>query len=252
MASKAPPTIFAPARRLAVRRRMRALQALPDAPRYLIDDMVEDVIERLAFLRLAPRRALVIGDYTGALARDLRARGVDVTAAEPAEGFDEEAPYPFEGFDLIASLGTLDTVNDLPGALLHARRALAQGGMLIASFPAANSLPATRDIMLAADADRPAPRLHPAVDVRAGAQLLQRTLFADPVADQRATKVRFSSLQRLLDDLRAQGLSNVLADPGPALGKAALARALASFDSAAQDGRVTETFEILTLSGWRK
>lgn len=256
MASKAPPTIFAPHRRHALRRRMLTLQALPDAPRYLIEDIIEDVLERIGFVRLEPARALVIGDYTGALARSLRARGTEVTQAEPALGFEEEAPYPADypvaGFDLIASLGTLDTVNDLPGALLHARKALATGGMLIASFPAANSLPATRDIMLAADAERPAPRLHPAVDVRAGAQLLQRTLFADPVADQRAVKVRFSSLSRLLGDLRAQGLSNVLTDAGPPLGKSGLARAIAAFETAAQDGRVTETFEILTLSGWKR
>ncbi|EIZ77502.1 hypothetical protein WSK_3881 [Novosphingobium sp. Rr 2-17] len=252
MASKAPPTIFSPARRRALRQRMLTLQAQADAPRYLIDDMVEDVLERLAFLRLEPRRALVIGDYSGTLAQELRMRGVEVVEADPGKGFEEEAPYPFENMDLVASLSTLDTVNDLPGALFHARRALAAGGMLIASFMSANSLPALREIMLAADAERPAARIHPAVDVRSGAQLLQRALFADPVVDQRAVKVRFSSLQRLLGDLRAQGLSNVLADAGPVLGKAALRRALAAFDEAAQDGRLSETFEILTLSGWKK
>ena len=34
--------------------------------------------------------------------------------------------------------------------------------------------------------------------------------------------------------------------------KAALARAQATFAACAQDGRVTETFEILTLSGWAR
>lgn len=251
MASKAPPTIFAPSRRRALRRRMIALQQRPDAPRYLIDDMVEDVLERLAFLRLEPRRALVVGDYSGTLAPQLRARGAEVIEADSVS-LDEEAPYPFEGFDLIASLGTLDTVNDLPGALFHIRRALAQDGMLIASFLSAGSLPATRDILLAADGDRPAARIHPAVDVRAGAQLLQRALFADPVSDQRALKVRFSTFQRLVGDLRAQGLSAVLAQAGPALGKVAYARAEAAFAAVAEDERVTETFEILTLSGWKK
>ncbi|MEJ2410239.1 MAG: methyltransferase, partial [Novosphingobium sp.] len=107
MASKAPPRIFSPTRRIAARRRMLALQDRPDAPRYLIDDMVGDVLERLAFLRFEPATALVIGDYSGELARALSARGVQVTDAEPALGFAEEQPYPFEGFDLIVSLGTL-------------------------------------------------------------------------------------------------------------------------------------------------
>lgn len=248
----APPRIFARPRRIAARRRAEALQRLPDAPHYLLDDLIEDVEERLSFLRFEPRRALVIGDWTGSLARGLRLRGVEVVEAEPASGFDEEAPYPFDGFDLIASLGTLDTVNDLPGALIHARRALAPGGMLIASFLSSGSLPRLREIMLAADADRPAARIHPMVDVRAGGQLLQRTLYADPVIDQRPLQVSFRSFERLIGDLRAQAHSSVLADPGPPLGKAALARAKAAFELAGVNGKTVETFEILTLSGWKK
>ena len=231
---------------------MLALQSAPEAPRYLIEDMIEDVLERLAFLRFDPGRALVIGDWTGALAEALSANGVEVTQAEPAEGFEEELPYPFESFDLIASLGTLDTVNDLPGALIHLRNALAPGGMMIASFMAAGSLPTLRAAMLAADGDRPAPRLHPAVDVRAGGQLLQRTRFADPVIDQRPLDVAFRSLGRLVEDLRAQGLSNVLADPGPPVGKGALLEARKAFAAAGQNGRTTERFEILALSGWKR
>lgn len=247
MASPAPPVIFSPARRLAIRRRMGGLQLPPDPPRYLIEDMAEDVLERLSFLRHAPKRALVIGDWSGSLAGALAAQG-----AEPLEGFEEERPFPFSGFDFVASLGTLDTVNDLPGALIHIRNALAPGGLMIASFPGAGSLPALRAAMLAADGDRPAPRIHPQVDVRAGGQLLQRTGFADPVIDSRTLQASFRSLDRLVADLRAQGLSNVLANPGPALGKTALARASQAFAEAGEDGRTVERFEILTLSGWRR
>jgi hypothetical protein len=252
MASKSPPRIFSPQRRRAVRLRMHRLQEAPDAPRYIIDDMVEDVLERLSFLRFEPGRALVIGDYTGILATALSAQGVAVTQAEPADGFDEEQPYPFAGFDFIVSLGCLDTVNDLPGALIHARNALAPGGMMIASFASSGSLPVLREVMLAVDGDRPAPRIHPAVDVRAGGQLLQRALFADTVIDQRSLRVSFGNLGRLVGDLRALGMTNVLADPGPALGKDAYDRARAAFADAGENGRTVETFEILTLSGWKR
>ena len=252
-----PPRIFTPHRRLAAHRRMMALQQRPDAARYLIEDMVEDVEERLGFLRFSPVRALVVGDWTGALAAGLRARGAEVVEADPAglvghQMLEEEQPYPFEGFDLIVSLGTLDTVNDLPGAFIHMRRALAQGGLMLASFMGAGSLPALRGIMLAGDGDRPAARMHPMVDVRSGAQLLQRCGFADPVANTRGLDVRFRSLAGLVGDVRAMGCGAVLTQGGPALGKSAYARALAAFDAAAQDGRVTERFEILTLSGWKK
>lgn len=248
--ASAPPTIFSPARRVAARRRGRRLQQGADPARFVIDDMVEDTIERLAFLRHEPRRALVIGDWTGELGAALRRQGAEVAGAEPGEGFDEERPFPSGGFDFVASLGSLDTVNDLPGALIHIRRALAPGGRAIASFVGAGSLPVLRRIMLAADGERPAARIHPLVDVRAGAQLLQRAGWADPVADSHALTVAYRSLDRLVADLRAQALVNVLASLAPPLGKAALERARAAFAAEAdQNGRVVETFEILTLSG---
>jgi hypothetical protein len=219
---------------------MAALQDRPDAPRYLLEAMAEDVLDRLSFLRHEPSHSLVIGDWIGELATSLSA-----TTAGPE--LDEEAPYPFGSFDFIASLGRLDTVNDLPGALIHLRNALAPGGLMIASFVGAGSLANLRSAMLAADGDRPAARMHPLVDVRAGGQLLQRCGFARPVVDGWGIDVRFSSLKALVDDLRAQGLGNVLASPGPPLGKAALARAEAAFG----EGTV-ERFEIVTLSGWKE
>ncbi len=246
MSAAPPPQVFAPTRRLAARRRAVALQKQPGAARYLLDDMVEDFIERLAFLRHTPQRALVIGDRAGILAAALRGRGCAVTSAAAEQGWDEERPYPAAGFDFIASLGSLDTVNDIVGALIHIRHALAPGGLALASLIGAGSLPALRAAMLAADGDRPAPRMHPMIDVRAGAQLLQRAGWANPVADSRHLDVRFSGLASLVADLRAQALGNVLARSGPPIGKAALARATAAFGS-----RTVDRFEILTLSGWK-
>lgn len=242
-----PPRIFDPARRLAARRRAMARQSCADAARYVLDDMVEDVLERIAFLRHTPSRALVIGDRTGDLATALNLQGCIAESADPALGFDEESPCPASGFDLIASLGTLDTVDDLPGALIHLNRALAPGGLALASFMGAGSLPVLRAAMLEADGDRPAPRLHPAVDVRAGGQLLQRAGWADPVVDSRTLEVRFSSLDRLVSDLRDQALGNVLARRGPPLTRAARDRAARAFGTG-----TVERFEILTLSGWRR
>jgi len=258
--ASAPPTIFSPARRLAARHRMvrlylgqRAL--LSDHARFVIDDMVDDVIERLAFLRHEPRRALVIGDPTFRLGHHLDPDGgtaflADIIGYFDTCAFDLEQPLPHGPYDFIACLGLLDTVNDLPGALIHMRRALAPGGRAIASFVGAGSLPALRRIMLAADGERPAARVHPLVDVRAGAQLLQRAGWADPVADSRTLSVAYRSLEQLVADLRAQGLGNVLASTAPPLGKAGLARARRAFAEAGDaQGRVVETFQIVTLSG---
>lgn len=246
MSPPQPPVIFSPRRRLARWRRARRLQQMPDAARYLIADMADDIAERIGFLRHAPGRVLAIGDQ-GALGAALAGRGAAVTSLDPAEGLNLEAPYPASGFDTVVSLNLLDTANDLPGALIHLRGALAPGGLAVASFIGAGSLPGLRAAMLAADGDRPAPRLHPMVDVRAGGQLLQRAGWADPVIDSRTLAVRFSSFDRLIADLRAQGLSNCLADPGPALTRQHHAIVKEQFGQ----GRI-ETFEILTLTGWRR
>ena len=246
MAASAPPVIFAPARRLAVRRRMLRAQLDAQAPRYLLDDMVADVAERLAFLRHTPRRVLAIGDL-GEIGAQLASAECEVTGVDPAARFDQEAPFPLAGFDTVISLGTLDTANDLPGALIHLRNALAPGGLVLASLVGAGSLANLRAALLAADGDRPAPRLHPAVDVRAGGQLLQRAGWGDPVVDSRSVSVRFSGLASLVADLRALGLSNCLARSGPPLTRAQLATASETFGSG-----TVETFEILTLTGWKR
>lgn len=251
MESSNPPQIFASNRRLAVRSRMLAAQHKPDAPRYILDDIIEDVVERMTFLRHEPKRVLLVGDVGGKLAASLPF-GTDIVTVEPARGFVEERPYPDGDFDLIASLGTLDTVNDLPGALVHIRNALAKGGLLIASFLSAGSLPKLRDALLVSDGERPAARVHPMVDVRAGAQLLQRTGFADPVADSRHLDVGFRSLSRAVQDLREQGLTNVLSDSPPNLSKSGLICATEAFTAAGHEGRTVERFEIITLSGWRR
>lgn len=244
------PTIFAEARRVARALRSAARQRFgADAARFLLDDMAEDMIDRLSFVRHTPARALLIGDGPEALTTYLAQGGTEVVVgitANPAE------PLAGAPFDFIGVIGQLDAVNDLPGALIHLRNALTPGGLVIASFIGGQSLPALRAAMFAAEPDRPAARLHPMVDARAAPALLQRAGWKDPVVDTHTLGVRYSSLDRLVDDLRDQGLGNALAKPAAPLSKAALARARAAFAARADaDGKVTETFEIVTLTGRR-
>ena len=251
MPSSSPPRIFTPARRQALRRRSLQLSQNPGGARFILDDMIEDVEERLAFMRFEPARCLLIGDRDGALSSAISAPGREIMSTDMLS-LDEERPLPFDPVDLLVSLSSLDTVNDLPGALIHIRNALAPGGLMIASLVAAGSLPILRQAMFAADGDRPAARMHPMVDNRAGAELLQRSGFARQVVDSRTLKVSYRSFDQLIADLRAQALTSVLASFTPPLTKSALAIARKTFmDHADDHGRVTETFEILTLTGWK-
>ncbi|GMM94316.1 methyltransferase domain-containing protein [Qipengyuania sp. MTN3-11] len=209
--------------------------------------MVEDVVERIGFMRIEPDRALLHGP------------GADVLAAVlPKDCHVVQEPCPDldsvltpDAFDLIVSLAQLDTVNDLPGLLLRMRLSLSHGGILMAVIPGAGSLPKLRRAMIAADGDRAFPRIHPQIDNRAATMLLERAGFARQVVDSFGLDVRYLSFTRLVQDLRDQALGSALANPAPALGKTAHARARAAFDALAdEDGRVSEHFALLALTGW--
>ncbi|MXO99977.1 methyltransferase domain-containing protein [Altererythrobacter xixiisoli] len=231
--------------------RAAAARSNPEAAPFVLEAMAEDVLDRLSFIRFEPQRALVIGDWASVLAPALAQAGAIVIQREPGD-FDEEAPLADGPFDLIVSLQVLDTVNDLPGALIHARHALSPGGLLMASFLGVGSLPALRGAMMAADGDRPAARIHPQIDTRAGAALLQRAGFSRQVADSNIIRASYRSLRHLVRDLRWQGLTSMLRSRAPSITRAGLKRAEAAFLSSADDqGRVTEIFEIVTLTGWR-
>lgn len=245
------PRIFAPKRRAQRVQRAGARQksGRTAAARFVLDDIAEDMLERLAFLRHQPARALVLGDITGPLGAALQAQGTQVA---DGRDIDLEAPWPTSSLDFIAVIGLLDAVNDLPGALIHIRNALAPGGLAIASFVGGASLPALRAAMLAAEPERPAARMHPLVDPRAAPQLLQRAGWKDPVVDTHTLTVRYGALGTLINDLRDQGLGCALADAAAPLGKPARARAQAAFAARADDsGKTAETFEIVTLTGCR-
>ena len=96
----------------------------------------------------------------------------------------------FDGEKGIAYERQIDATMQLMAGLPMPTVAVVQGwciggGLAIASFMGAGSLPVLRRIMQAADGHRPAARVHPMVDVRAGAQLMQRAGWSDPVADGR-------------------------------------------------------------------
>lgn len=243
--STAVPQIFDERRRSARYRRALARQRRPDAARWLLDAMAEDVIERLGFLRWEGERVLISGLGGEAVAAALR----QTPAAVP---LDFTQPIAGGPFNLIVSLGELDTVNDLPGALIHLRHALAPGGLLIAAMLGAGSLSQLRRAMLAADADRPSARIHPQIDSRAASGLLQRAGFIRQVVDDHAISARYSTIDRLIGDLRDQGQTSALADQAVMLDRASLERARRAFaDGPDAHGKTCESFEIVTLTAWK-
>ncbi len=251
-------------RALRRQRRDRAA-ASGGAADYLFRRVADELAERLDLVKRPFADALDLGCGDAYLTGRLRARGLDVVAADPGAAFaaavdgvqcdEDRLPFADGAFDLIVSAGMLDSVNDLPGALALIRRALRPDGLFLAAFAGAGSLPRLRSAMRAADeaeGGEAAPHIHPQIDVRAAGDLLSRAGFALPVADGESIAVRFSSLAGLVRDLRAMGATNALgARPRRPLGRRGLAAAIADFEAHADpDGKTTERFEIVYLSGW--
>lgn len=237
-------------------RRLRRDRAQPAyaSHAFLHDWMLDGVRDRLESVTREFADVLDLGCADGRFALP----GASITRLDPGAAFaravggvpadEDRLPFAPASFDLIISIGVLDTVNDLPGALTLIRRALRPGGLFLGALLGAGSVPRLRAAFRAADPG--AARVHPQIDVRAAGDLLLRTGFALPVADIEGITARYPDLPTLIGDLRGMAASSVLAGR-TALTRATYAAAIEAFAAQADpDGRISERFETIFLTGW--
>ena len=173
-----------------------------------------------------------------------------------AVGDIERLPAAEGRFDLAVSLLALQTVNDLPGALIQMRRTLAPDGLLMAALIGGDTLTELRQSFTIAESEilgGASPRVAPFVEVRALGSLAQRAGLALPVVDLDRVTVRYGDLFALLADLRAFGAANALhARSRKPLRREVLVRTAAVYAErfSDPDGRLRATFDFLWLSGW--
>ena len=231
---------------------------------YLYERAFDECLDRLGDIRRPFGRALLIGcpdpDWPARLSK--LADTVDVF--DPGALFAirsgglqmQEDRYDFgeDRYDLCVAVGTLDSVNDLPLALQLLRRALRDDAPLIGAMAGGNSLPALRASMIEAgrSTGRIVARTHPRIDPSSLAQLLTAAGFAMPVVDVDRVSLRFPSLDVLVGDLRAMGLTSVLAQSPPPMTRLEVAEAKKTFEARGSHGKTEETVEILHFIGWAK
>ena len=242
-----------------VARRHRRDRAAPDfaAHDFLRAAMLDGIADRLATVTRSFRAVLDLGCHDGAF---VPPPGAEVTRCDAGARFaqdvggvqcdEDRLPFPAGSFDLIVSAGVLDQVDDLPGALIQARRALKPDGLFLAAFVGGGSLPRLRAALRQAEPEPPAARLHPQVEVRSAGDLLVRAGFALPVADVETLDVGYPDLFRLLADLRGMAATNVLRTRAAMTGGTLAAAAQAFAAQADPDGRVRERFNLVFLTGW--
>lgn len=251
-----PPEIFDYQRRRALRERA----ARRGGDMFLWRQIADDIAERLSMVARTFPDILIIGPIARWL-KDILPIDAAITYASLSYGEatgptllyveEDRLPYPPEHFDLVIAAGTLDSVNDLPGALVQIRRILRPDGLFLGHMFGAGSLATLKSIILEAEGDRPASHIHPQVDLRSAADLIVRAGFKLPVADLDVTEVRYADWRSIVADVRDAGIGNALAGSRSYFGKDIAMRLDKIFAHRADEqGRVTEYFTHLYLSGW--
>jgi hypothetical protein len=223
----------------------------------------DDCLDRLSIVRRSFRSALLVGCPDPEWPERLRAFATTVEIIEPGPLFagaagatcineDSWAGKP-RSFDLCVAVGTLDSVNDLPGALQSIRSALGEDSLLIGAMAGGDSLPRLRAAMYAADQSMgsASAHVHPRIDGPTLAGLITACGFTMPVIDVDRVRLSYRSLMRLVSDLRSMGATNLLhARSRAPLTRAAMSAAQLDFAAAGDGQRTIEQIEILNFAAW--
>lgn len=253
--SKQTPQIFNMSKRHAKFTRAQSRRALSGKPSFIWDHIATEFCERLSIITRSFHSILITGPMTQ-YAHDFLAAGDNAISKDAhiildAYQREDALHYNAEQFDVIITGGTLDSVNDLPGALIQMRRFLKPDGLLLGSIFGSGSLSTLKSIMITADGDTVSAHIHPQIDIRTMADLLVRAGFTLPVADKDSLIIRYSKLLDMVNDIRDCGIGNSLSVNTPPYNKESLYRALAKWnDLQEEDGKVSEYCELIYFNGW--
>jgi hypothetical protein len=242
------------ARRLARRK--------PEAEDFVTRLVLDDLEDRLLIVSRTFRQAAILSPD----ARQMPLRGNSAEGSFEFEristvldaGVDPEALSLPQGggYDLIVSIFDMQVVNDVVGFLSRIRAHLAPDGLFIAAAIGGDSLFELRNAFLTADSTHSGgafARVAPFMPLADAGGLLQRAGLALPVTDIETHTVRYANPFALMQEIRALGASNPLADrPGKPMTPRLLAEAAAVYanEFSDPDGRIRATLEIIWMSGW--
>ncbi|MEM1047613.1 MAG: methyltransferase domain-containing protein [Pseudomonadota bacterium] len=253
-------------RRLFQRRLARAARLGDRQALFLLDHVVEELIDRVSMVNRSFETAVDISGWLPDLCDRLVARRVATSAyrlapfignGRPTAVIDDEIlPLRDASADLVVSVLNLQFANDVPGILAQIRRALRPDGLFLAALIGGQSLQELRACLTEAELAETggaSPRVAPLAEVRDLGALLQRAGFALPVTDLDRLTVRYTGLTGLVRDLRAMAATNALNDRDIRVPPRMLfpnAAALYADRYGAADGRIPVTFDVMWMSGW--
>lgn len=235
----------------------RTSAATGEAARLLDRHIADDLSERLSVINRTFDNAALITTRPEASRESLREGGkcLNVSVLPPSP--EDALNLPEAGCDAVFSLLDLHTINDVPGHLALAARALRPDGLALFAFFAGDTLRELRDCWLAAESEftgGASPRVAPMIDLRETGGLLQRAGLALPVADMDTLTLRYDNAIALMQEVKSLGLSNVMSGRSHHLVSRRLLQRVAELYHqryADADGRIRATVEIAWAMAWK-
>ncbi|HFD91708.1 MAG TPA: malonyl-[acyl-carrier protein] O-methyltransferase BioC [Gammaproteobacteria bacterium] len=264
--------------RLDKRRARRAFEhaaATYDGAALLQREVGDRLVERLDYIRLAPRDIADIGSGTGHITRQLqdrypranllcldfahamlrRARGRQpwlkrlFGRQRHVCGDIEQLPLRDASVDLAVSGLTLQWCDDLDLAFRELRRVLRPGGLLMFTTFGPDTLKELRASWQAADGFT---HVNAFTDMHDIGDALLRCGFADPVMDMETLTVTYPHVRALMDDLKAIGARNFTAGrPRGLTGRERLRKMTAAYEALRENGVLPATYEVVYGHCWK-
>jgi malonyl-CoA O-methyltransferase len=260
-----------------VKRAFQHAAARYNAHAVLQREVCRRMLERLGYVKRAPRLILDAGSGTGFATRELVQRypkariiALDLAHAMLLEarrqepwwkrvlpfsrsaslcGDIERLPLKPASTGLIFSNLTLQWVSSPERAFAEARRVLEPGGLFMFSTFGPDTLQELRQAFRGADSSSHVTRF---IDMHDLGDLLVHSGLADPVMDVEYFTLTYRQVTDLMRDLKAIGAHNALSDRRRGLmGKAALAAVARGYEAFRSDGQLPATFEVVYGHAWK-
>lgn len=223
---------------------------------FLYDWAVSQIQDRLSVITREFKHVIHLGARDNALAKNFE-RGMTIhhnaRFAPDIIGDESFLPVKTASQDLIISTLNLHRMNDVPGALIQIKRALKPDGLFLGVLFGGETLSTLRECLTETEVKNHggvSPRIFPFADKQDCGALMQRAGFALPVIDSETVTVSYSSLTKMLHDLRGMSESNIMTERNKNYVGLSFFDDVEALYRRKTGGDLDAKFEVIFLLGW--